>query len=149
MVLDLIRQVRDRGLPVILISHNMPQVFEVADRDPHPATRQARRRGRSRATSRCRRRRDHDRRAVTGCLNVLASGVITASLHRANPQQASAVLSSILRRRQRGIVRLAQHRTVAAPVQQSASRRDAWLATDGCFLLPLLLARQTWSRGPL
>ena len=32
MVLDLIRQVRDRGLPVILISHNMPQVSEVADR---------------------------------------------------------------------------------------------------------------------
>jgi len=32
MVLDLIRRVRDRGLPVILISHNMPQVFEVCDR---------------------------------------------------------------------------------------------------------------------
>jgi fructose transport system ATP-binding protein len=32
MVLDLMRQVRERGLPVILISHNMPQVFEVADR---------------------------------------------------------------------------------------------------------------------
>jgi fructose transport system ATP-binding protein len=32
MVLDLIRQVRDRGLPVILISHNMPNVFEVSDR---------------------------------------------------------------------------------------------------------------------
>ena len=32
MVLDLIRSVRDRGLPVILISHNMPNVFEVADR---------------------------------------------------------------------------------------------------------------------
>lgn len=32
MVLDLIRRVRERGLPVILISHNMPQVFEVADR---------------------------------------------------------------------------------------------------------------------
>jgi len=32
MVLDLIRQVRARGLPVILISHNMPNVFEVADR---------------------------------------------------------------------------------------------------------------------
>ncbi|CCN34109.1 Fructose ABC transporter, ATP-binding component FrcA [Vibrio nigripulchritudo SO65] len=31
-VLDLIRQVRDRGLPVVLISHNMPHVFEVADR---------------------------------------------------------------------------------------------------------------------
>ncbi|QFP77692.1 ATP-binding cassette domain-containing protein [Deinococcus sp. AJ005] len=32
MVLDLIRKVRDKGLPVILISHNMPHVFEVADR---------------------------------------------------------------------------------------------------------------------
>lgn len=32
MVLDLIRQVRDRGLPVILISHNMPHVWELADR---------------------------------------------------------------------------------------------------------------------
>jgi fructose transport system ATP-binding protein len=32
MVLDLIRRVRDRGLSVVLISHNMPQVFELADR---------------------------------------------------------------------------------------------------------------------
>jgi len=31
-VLQLIRDVRDRGLPVILISHNMPHVFEIADR---------------------------------------------------------------------------------------------------------------------
>jgi fructose transport system ATP-binding protein len=31
-VLKLIRDLRDRGLPVILISHNMPHVFEVADR---------------------------------------------------------------------------------------------------------------------
>jgi fructose transport system ATP-binding protein len=31
-VLDLIRRVRDRGLPVVLISHNMPNVFEIADR---------------------------------------------------------------------------------------------------------------------
>jgi fructose transport system ATP-binding protein len=31
-VLQLIRDLRDRGLPVILISHNMPHVFEVADR---------------------------------------------------------------------------------------------------------------------
>jgi fructose transport system ATP-binding protein len=31
-VLDLIRAVRDRGLPVILISHDMPHVFELADR---------------------------------------------------------------------------------------------------------------------
>jgi ABC-type sugar transport system ATPase subunit len=32
MVLDLIRQVRDTGIPVIFISHNMPNVFQVADR---------------------------------------------------------------------------------------------------------------------
>jgi fructose transport system ATP-binding protein len=32
MVLELVRRVRDRGLPVILISHNMPHVFEIADR---------------------------------------------------------------------------------------------------------------------
>jgi simple sugar transport system ATP-binding protein len=31
-VLDLIRRVRDSGLSVVLISHNMPEVFEVADR---------------------------------------------------------------------------------------------------------------------
>ena len=32
LVLQLIRDLRARGLPVILISHNMPHVFEVADR---------------------------------------------------------------------------------------------------------------------
>jgi len=32
MVLELIRRVCDKGLPVILISHNMPHVFEIADR---------------------------------------------------------------------------------------------------------------------
>src|SRR5205807_762202 len=32
MVLQLIRRVRERGLAVVLVSHNMPQVFEVADR---------------------------------------------------------------------------------------------------------------------
>jgi fructose transport system ATP-binding protein len=31
-VLNMIREVKNRGLPVILISHNMPHVFEVADR---------------------------------------------------------------------------------------------------------------------
>ena len=31
-VLKLIESIRERGLPVILVSHNMPQVFEVADR---------------------------------------------------------------------------------------------------------------------
>jgi fructose transport system ATP-binding protein len=31
-VLEMIRQLRDRGLGVILISHNMPHVFEIADR---------------------------------------------------------------------------------------------------------------------
>ena len=31
-VLNLIRKIKAKGLPVILISHNMPNVFEVADR---------------------------------------------------------------------------------------------------------------------
>jgi fructose transport system ATP-binding protein len=31
-VLDMIREVRRQGIPVILISHNMPHVFDVADR---------------------------------------------------------------------------------------------------------------------
>ncbi|MGJ3261712.1 MAG: ATP-binding cassette domain-containing protein [Salinarimonas sp.] len=31
-VLDLILEVRARGLPIVLISHNMPHVFEIADR---------------------------------------------------------------------------------------------------------------------
>jgi simple sugar transport system ATP-binding protein len=31
-VLDLIGRVREQGLAVVLISHNMPEVFEVADR---------------------------------------------------------------------------------------------------------------------
>ncbi|MGL5819759.1 MAG: ATP-binding cassette domain-containing protein [Phycicoccus sp.] len=32
MVLDMIRRLRDNGLAVILVSHNMPHVWEVADR---------------------------------------------------------------------------------------------------------------------
>jgi fructose transport system ATP-binding protein len=31
-VLELIKDVKNRGLPIVLISHNMPHVFEVADR---------------------------------------------------------------------------------------------------------------------
>jgi fructose transport system ATP-binding protein len=31
-VLELMREVKARGLPIVLISHNMPHVFEVADR---------------------------------------------------------------------------------------------------------------------
>ena len=31
-VLELINDVRTKGMPIILISHNMPHVFEVADR---------------------------------------------------------------------------------------------------------------------
>ena len=31
-VLQLVRNLRDKGIPVILISHNMPHVFDVADR---------------------------------------------------------------------------------------------------------------------
>ena len=32
MVLDLMRQVRNSGVPVVFVSHNMPHVFEVSDR---------------------------------------------------------------------------------------------------------------------
>ena len=32
MVLNLVRRVRQTGIPVVFISHNMPQVFDVADR---------------------------------------------------------------------------------------------------------------------
>lgn len=32
MVIELIRNIRDRGIPVVLISHDMPNVFDVADR---------------------------------------------------------------------------------------------------------------------
>jgi fructose transport system ATP-binding protein len=32
LVLDLIRRVRDKGLSVVLVSHNMPHVFAIADR---------------------------------------------------------------------------------------------------------------------
>jgi fructose transport system ATP-binding protein len=32
MVLDLIRTVKARGVPVVVISHNLPNVFEIADR---------------------------------------------------------------------------------------------------------------------
>jgi ABC-type sugar transport system ATPase subunit len=32
MVLDLIKRVRETGIPVVFISHNMPHVFQVADR---------------------------------------------------------------------------------------------------------------------
>ncbi len=31
-VLDMVLKVRDRGIPIVLISHNMPHVFEISDR---------------------------------------------------------------------------------------------------------------------
>ena len=31
-VVELIKRIRDRGIPVVLISHDMPSVYEVADR---------------------------------------------------------------------------------------------------------------------
>jgi fructose transport system ATP-binding protein len=32
MVLELIREIRSQGIGIIMISHNLPEVFEVADR---------------------------------------------------------------------------------------------------------------------
>ena len=31
-VIDLVLRIKERGIPVVLISHNMPHVFEIADR---------------------------------------------------------------------------------------------------------------------
>ena len=61
-VLELMLDVKKRGLPIVLISHNMPHVFEVADRI------HIHRLGRrivchqSQGIFDVRRRRDHDRR---------------------------------------------------------------------------------------
>ena len=43
-VLALIKRLRERGLGVVVISHNLGDVFEVADRVVRPAARPARRR---------------------------------------------------------------------------------------------------------
>ena len=55
-VLDLIRRVRERGLPVILISHDMPNVFELADRIQIMRLGQARGSRHARRPTPCRRR---------------------------------------------------------------------------------------------
>ncbi len=61
-VLDLIQEVRSRGMPVVLISHNMPHVFEVVRPHPHPPARQAALRHRPEGLHDVRRGRLHDRR---------------------------------------------------------------------------------------
>ena len=61
-VLELILDVKRRGLPIILISHNMPHVFEVADRiHIHRLGRRLRVINPKKLHD-VRRRRDHDRR---------------------------------------------------------------------------------------
>ena len=62
MVLDLIRRVRDRGLAVVLISHDMPHVFELADRIHVQRLGQAR--GGRRSVER---HHERDRRCDDGC----------------------------------------------------------------------------------
>ena len=61
-VLELIKRVRDKGLPVILISHNMPHVFEIADRIHIHRLGEARGRGRPEGALDARGRGHHDRR---------------------------------------------------------------------------------------
>ncbi|WP_333732324.1 ATP-binding cassette domain-containing protein [Streptomyces sp. IBSBF 3010] len=77
-VLDLIRRVRDKGIPVILISHNMPHVFEIADRV------HVHRLGRRAAVIKP---SDHSMAEVvaimTGALRVEADGATTVADHRA------------------------------------------------------------------
>ena len=61
-VLELILDVRARGLPIILISHNMPHVFEVADRIHIHRLGRRHRGDRPQGLLDVRRGRDHDRR---------------------------------------------------------------------------------------
>ena len=58
----MIERVRESGLPVILISHNMPNVFEVADRIHIQRLGRVRGRGHAHVAHDERGRRDHDRR---------------------------------------------------------------------------------------
>ena len=61
-VVDLIKRLRDNGLPIVLISHDMPNVFELADRIHIQRLGQAGRRHLADDTLDGRRGRDHDRR---------------------------------------------------------------------------------------
>ncbi len=74
-VLDLIQDVRSRGIPIVLISHNMPHVFRGGGPRPHPSPGQAAVRDRPQATFDVGCRGLHDRRARTrrGCRLSLAS----------------------------------------------------------------------------
>ena len=65
-VLDLILDVRSRGIPIVLISHNMPHVFEVADRIHVHRLGATAVRYRSQGTHDVGRGRLHDRRKGTG-----------------------------------------------------------------------------------
>ena len=65
-VLNLIQQIRDNGLPVILISHNMPQRVRGGRPHPHPAARRVRRRHHAEVAHADRGGGDHDRRHDAG-----------------------------------------------------------------------------------
>ena len=74
-VLELILDVKKRGLPIVLISHNMPHVFEVADRIHIHRLGRRLVRHRSEGIYDVRRGRLHDRRQAAagsgdGCLNL-------------------------------------------------------------------------------
>ena len=64
MVLSLVRRLADRGLAVLLVSHNMNDVFEVADRVAVLAARPSGRRATDVRDRRADRRRPHDHRRV-------------------------------------------------------------------------------------
>ena len=61
-VLELMLGLKKRGLPIILISHNMPHVFEVADRIHIHRLGRAHRGDQAVGAFDVRRRRHHDRR---------------------------------------------------------------------------------------
>ena len=72
-VLDLVKRLGEQGLAVVLISHNLHDIFEVADTHHGPAPRPERRRVQAhRGDPDAGRRGDHRRRAVEGARAVEA-----------------------------------------------------------------------------
>ena len=119
-VLELIRNLRDRGIPVILISHNMPHVFEVADRI------HIQRLGKRAATITPRvalddrRRRDHDRRRARMSWASEEGRVELIARFTALPGREEEVARLLLAltadvREEPGCLAFEPHRVVAAP----------------------------------
>ena len=132
-VLELIRQLRERGIPVILISHNMPHVFDVADRIH--VQRLGKRAGDHHAADafddRC--GGDHDGRGdrVSGPREADASGAGRAAHRRVSPrrpgreEEVERLLLALADdvRREPGCLEFEPHRVVAPPRRRRRGAR--------------------------